>query len=42
MLFCVDSNCAVEMAALSAAAVHCVQLLVRDRLLFIAVTVSEC
>jgi hypothetical protein len=42
MLFCVDSNCAVEMAILSAVTVHCVQLLVRDGLLFIAVTVSEC
>jgi hypothetical protein len=42
MLFCVDSNCAVEMAALSAATVHCVQMFVRDKLLFIALTVSEC
>jgi hypothetical protein len=42
MLFCVDSNCAVQMAALSAATVHCVQLLVSFKLLFIGGRVSEC
>jgi hypothetical protein len=42
MLLCVDSNCVVEIRAMSAQTVHCVQLLVRDKLLCIAVTVTEC
>jgi hypothetical protein len=42
MLLCVDSNCFVEIRAMSAQTVHYLKLLVSDRVLCIAVTVSEC
>ena len=42
MLFYTDKNCTIYALAKSALTVHMVQLLVRGKLVFTGVTVSEC
>jgi hypothetical protein len=38
---CTDSNCILEKGAILASKMHCVKLLIKGRVLFVGMTVTE-